>query len=322
VEAETKEKWYRRRLWKRTLLFIFLFLILAISLFYFVLPNVLYPLRIDKIPDGAFIVPWMEPSPSIAVLRTYAQNPYGPPPFNIDSVMQGALKLSMTFNISIAGGNRIIPSTVYLGHDMNYLYVGGEFRGMGLNPNNSPNVTLPNYLSIFFDVNNNGKLTFPEAGSQLPVFVYNDTWTTGGLYHDLLWDDYVETLHRASWTFAENYCSPNAPPGMTLASGFAEYDNPTGTLTVIFARFLRLPVMSGLDALQMRPGERWVMGFVVELGFGRWVSSGAMADNVDGWPQKIYPFLSDDSSWWPKLVIDLTNPPKTIPGQATPGVEL
>jgi len=304
---------------KGILLFSLLFLILAVSLFYFVLPNLLFPLTIDKIPVGAYIVPWMEPNPSIAVLRTYQQNPYGPPPFNIDSVMAGALKLNMTFNISVTGGTRIIPSTVYLGHDMDYLYVGGEFTGMGLNPNNGPNVTLFNYFNILFDVNDNGKLTFPEAGSQLPVLVYNDTWTTGGLYHDLLWDNYVSQFGRACWVFAEDYCFPNAPPGMTMANGFAEYDHPTGTLTIIFARCLRLSAMSGIDALQMRPGERWVMGFVLELGFGRYVSGTPFSDNVGDWPGPVYPYLSNDSSWWPKLVIDLTNQPATFPSETAPG---
>jgi hypothetical protein len=173
-------------------------------------------------------------------------------------------------------------------------------------------VTLPNYFNILFDVKDNGNLMFPEAGSQLPVYVYNDTWTTSGLYNDLLWDNYVSELGRACWGSTEDYCFPNAPPGMTMANGFAEYDNSTGTLTIIFARLLRDPVMSGLDTLQMRPGERWVMGFVLELGFSR-SSGGLMSDNVSGWPLNVYPYLSSNSSWWPKLVIDLTNPPSTIP---------
>jgi hypothetical protein len=260
----------------------------------------------------------MEPNPSIAVLRTYMQNPYGPPPFSIDSVMSGALKLSMTFNISVPGGDRIVPSTVYLGHDADYLYVGGEFRGMGLNPDSDSNTTFPNYFNILFDVNDNGKLTFPEAGSQFDNYVYNDTWTTSDWYHDFLWDNYVSELGRACWGYAEAYCFPNAPPGMTFANGFAEYDNPTGTLTIIFARYLQLPVTSGINALQMRPGERWVMGFVLELGFG--ISSGQpFSDYVDGWPRNVYPYLSDNSSWWPKLVIDLTKPPATFPGQTSGG---
>jgi len=178
---------------------------------------------------------------------------------------------------------------------------------MGLNPNNDPNTTLANYMSIFLDVDDNGTLSFPEAGSQIVVFVYNDTWTTNGLYDDLLWTDYNNVLQRASWVRAEDYTFPNASPGITLANGFAEYDNPTGTLTFIIARCLRYPAMDKINALQMQPGERWVMGFVLQLGFGS--DGGPMSDNVDGWPRTIYPFLSSDSSWWPKLAIDLSNTP-------------
>jgi len=291
---------------KRIIVFSILFLILATSLFYFVLPKFLSPpLRIDPVPSGTYVVPWMQPNPSISVLKTYQSNPYGPPPFNVDSVMANSLKLNMTFNITVSSGPRVIPSTVYLGHDEDYLYVGGEFRGMGLNPNNDPNTTLANYMSIFLDVDDNGTLSFPEAGSQIVVLVYNDTWTTNGLYEDLLWTDYNKVLQRASWVRAEDYTFPKAPAGITLASGFAEYDNPTGTLTFIIARCLRYPVMDKINALQMQPGERWVMGFVLELGFG---SDGeSMSNNVDGWPRTIYPFLSSDSSWWPKLAIDLSN---------------
>jgi hypothetical protein len=305
--------------WKRILLIAILFVILVVSLFYFVLPNVLYPLRIDPIPAGAYVVPWIEPNPSLAVLTTYQQNSSGPPPpYNIDSIMAGALKLNMAFNISVAGGNRVIPSTVYLGHDMDYLYVGGEFRGMGLNPNNGPNVTLPNYFNILFDVKDDGTLTFPEAGSQLTMCVYNDCWTTEGLYNDLLWS-YESDVQRTCWGIAAGYYFPNAPPAITLAAGFAEYNPPTGTLTIIFARCLRLSAVSEIDALQMRPGERWVMGFVLELGFGRYVSGETFADNMDGWPRNVYPYLSNDSSWWPKLVIDLTKQPATFLGQNAAG---
>jgi len=295
---------------KRTLIFLLLFSILTFSLYYFVLPSILYPsrpLRVDSVPAGTYVVPWMQPNPSISVLKTYQSNPYGPPPFNVDSVMANSLKLSMTFNITVSSGSRVIPSTVYLGHDEDYLYVGGEFRGMGLNPNNDPNTTLANYMSIFLDVDDNGTLSFPEAGSQIVVFVYNDTWTTNGLYDDLLWTDYNNVLQRASWVRAEDYTFPKAPAGITLASGFAEYDNPTGTLTFIIARFLRYPSLDKINALQMQPGERWVMGFVLELGFGS--DGGSMSNNVDGWPRTIYPFLSSDSSWWPKLAIDLSNTP-------------
>jgi len=156
--------------WKRVLLFSLLFLILAVSLFHYVLPNVLHPLRKDQIPAGAYVVPWMRPSPSIEKLNLNAQQPYGPPPFDIDSVMVNALRLSMTFNISVPGGTRVIPSTVYLGHDSDYLYVGGKFRGMGMNPVSTPNDTVPHVFSVFFDVKDDGVLEQPESGSDFGVW--------------------------------------------------------------------------------------------------------------------------------------------------------
>lgn len=120
----------QRRLthWKRILIFSVLLVILTVSLFCYVLPNVLYPLRVDTVPAGAYFIPWMEPNPSIEELNLHAQQPYGLPTFDIDTVMVGALKLSMTFNITVPGGTRIIPSTVYLGHDSDCLYVGGKVR--------------------------------------------------------------------------------------------------------------------------------------------------------------------------------------------------
>ena len=115
---------------KRILLFAILFTILIVSSIFIVSKWILEePLRIDTIPSDAYVVPWMQPNPSISVLKTYQSNPYGPPPFNVDSVMANALKLNMTFNITVSSGPRVIPSTVYLGHDEHYLYVGGEFRG-------------------------------------------------------------------------------------------------------------------------------------------------------------------------------------------------
>ena len=144
--------------WKRILLVSILFLVLAVSLLYYVLPNVLYRLREGPVPAAAYVVPWMQPNPSIEKLNLHAQPPLSPPPFDIDSVMASALKISMTFNISVPGGMRVIPSTVYLGHDLDYLYVGGKFCGMGMNPVSTADDTIPHVFSVFFDVADDGVL--------------------------------------------------------------------------------------------------------------------------------------------------------------------
>lgn len=257
----------------------------------------------------------MRPNPSIETLQTMPG--IDGPPWNIDSVMADALKLSMTFRIScqheIISETRVVPSTVYLGHDMEYLYVGGKFQGMyrnpASNPPDDPNLGLPNYFDIFFDVANDGVLTFPESGSHLTVEIDKDAnWRTRMIssYDDKLWS-YSSEVPRSVWLRGEDYYWPNAPPAFASGTWDLWYHNSTGTLIILFSRFLRHPATSKINSLQMRSGERWVMGFLFELGYSTWF--GEYANFVDGWPQKTYPYLSNDSSWWPKLVIDLTNQP-------------
>jgi hypothetical protein len=300
--------------WKRILLFSLLFFILAVSLFYFALPNLFYRSRKDSIPVGAYVVPWMRPNPPISELRL--QEPYGPPPFDIDSVMASALKISMTFNISIPGGTRIIPSTVYLGHDLDYLYVGGKFRGMGMNPVSTANETLPNCLSMYFDVADNGVLEQPESGFRFSAFIFQKL-TGLWIYHEELWVNNVEEYGRAAWVPSDNYYPSYLPS--SIGNGIKEYDNSTETVTTLLSKQLSCPGNAAVNALQMKPGERWVMGFIIELEYITDTSD--WGDYVDGWPRNIYPYLSNDASWWPKLLIDLTNPPQTIPGQTTSGTK-
>jgi hypothetical protein len=295
--------------WKRILLFSLFFSILSGSLIYYVLPHILlYSLRIDTIPPNAYIVPWMRPNPPIEELNRNPQLPYGPPPFDIDDVMTDALKLNMTFRINIPNGTRVVPSTVYLGHDLDHFYVGGKFSGMYTNPASTNERTVPNIFKIFFDVANDGVLKQPESGSDLPAYITSkgaEVW----FYHDLVWMDYVPEYRRASWILADSYYDlyfHKAQPDFAVGNMITEYDNSTGTLIILFSRFLWLPSISEVNALQIRTGERWAMGFLLELGYNTNSENGEF---VDGWPQKTYPYLTNDASWWPKLVIDLTNPP-------------
>jgi len=55
-------------------------------------------------------------------------------------------------------------------------------------------------------------------------------------------------------------------------------------------------------------GERWVMGFLFELGFA---ANSELGDS-DIWPQGAYPYPSNDTSWWPKLAIDLSASPASL----------
>jgi hypothetical protein len=300
--------------WKTIFPFSILFLILIVSLFYFVSPSVLSPLRRDTVSPDTYIVPWMRPDPSIEELNLHAQLPYGSPNFDIDSVMTNSLKLGMIFRIDIANSTRVVSSTVYLGHDSDFLYVGGKFVGMGTNPANIPNGGIGgNFLQILFNVDNEDVLKTPESGSRTSVCLYQER-PEALFYYDMVWiGKNTYDSGRPYWEMSENLDDIGIQvQALATIDGAAEYDSSTGTVSVLFARHLRLPSITQVNALQMRPGERWVMGFLLETGFE--TQTGVFQDYVDGWPRKAYPYLSNDSSWWPRMVIDLSNPPDKYPG--------
>jgi len=278
-------------------------------LFYFVFTNLLNHSRLDNprmdtIPEGAYIVPWMKPYPSIHDLYWT---------HNIDAVMANALKLSMTFTITMwDNSTRVIPSTVYLGHDSEFLYVGGKFVGMHSNPASELyGWTSANDFKILLDVTNTGVLTSPEAGSAFAVYISvpQDDLSSHS-WHDMVWVYDPDTYKHMMWMPAENLNQGTEGPFAYSTAEHAElYDNSTGTVTMLFSRYLSKPEITNIDALQMKPGERWVMGFLLELEYQK-----GLDNRVDGWPQATYGVWSNDSSWWPKLAIDLGNPPSTYPG--------
>jgi hypothetical protein len=306
VTSPTGYEQRRSRNWKHVVLFAILLLILAISSAYYVWvfrPE--YQLRIDAIPPGAYIVPWMKPSTSFEELNgeTLLRGT-----FDIDSAMTKALKINMTFRIGMWDGTtRVIPSTVYLGHDSQYLYIGGKFVGMYSNPDSDANSTSPECFQVLFDTTDKGVLETPESGSMFGVWVRvpYDTYS-GWQYHDAMWVYEKDLYKRMIWMPADNYYSGGFTGSLKdQASG---YENSTGTVSMLFSRFLWVN-NAQVNALQMRTGERWVMGFLFELWYQK-----ELDNRVDGWPQKTFGVWSSNSSWWPKMVIDLTNPPSTYPG--------
>lgn len=309
--------------------FLPLFFVLAGSSIYYALPRFLYrpnALRRDTIPLGAYIVPWMRPNPSIEELKRHPQLPNSTPTYDIDAVMVDALRLNITFTIMIPDviidtpsgkihvfyETRVVSSTVYLGHDSDYLYVGGKFSSMYTNPASTPDDIVPNFFQILLDTASDGVLEKPESGSNVDAYV-SSIGPGGWNYQDMAWV-YVRMYlgsDRWAWVAAENYYYQLQEPQPPLAvrSSSVEYDITSGTLTVLFSRFLSRSDSAEINALQMRTGERWVMGFLLELGYN---TNSAAGRFVDGWPQKAYPYLSNDASWWPKLVIDLANPPANM----------
>lgn len=304
--AKLKSKW-------GLLLMLALVIVLVFSLFYFVLPKILFPLRLDSIPSGAYIVPWMRPEPYFETIKSMNS-------WNIDAVMAEALKLYVNFSITIPNETRTVQSIVYLGHDKEYLYIGGKFYSMGKNPATTVDLTLANYFNLYLDVANNGVLNFPESGSMFSVWVNpeaeqrsaTDNWRTGIIwsYDDLVWSYSHSRSEEYVWLTGEYYYQPKAQPASALGSMDALYETSTGTVIILFSRYLWQPATSEINALQIRQGERWVMSFNIELRiFLEYFEDGLF---VDGWPMSTFPYSSHDSFWWPKLVIDLTNPPPNL----------
>jgi len=120
-ETRTEEKPRKPVPWKKILVVSIPISVSTFNLFYFVFPNILHPLRIDTVPADAYVVPFIHPNPPIKTIRQSAP-PWGDmPPWNIECVMPGALKLDITFNLHTPNGTRVISSTVCLGHDLEYL---------------------------------------------------------------------------------------------------------------------------------------------------------------------------------------------------------
>ncbi len=277
-----------------------------------------HTLRSDAIPSGSYVIPWMRPQPSIPTINAI---PVQNQPWDVNLTMQGALKIETTFQLIVPNGTRTIRSTVYLGHDMDFLFVAGIFRGMYSNPtsfwSNYPSTfrVFSNYFQIKFDVDNDGVLNGAESGSGFPVQVpcpFEPSkcglgaggWGSQDLvwgYTDLAWT-YINPPGRDAYNFATSVC--NQP--FALGAGASEYNNLNGTLTILFSRLLQVPNSCAND-LQIQPGERWVMRFLLELGFSN--DDQFYQDFVDGWPRNAYPYTTSDCSWWPQLVIDLSNPP-------------
>lgn len=301
---------------RRLLIFLLFLSILIVSLLFWIYGFPYFsPLRVDSIPPEAYIVPWATPSRPIQRLLEEVWNTpvHLRPPWKIEEVMAEALKINMKFNLTMPNGTIItVPSTIYLSHDAEFLYIGGIFRRIGKNPYKdpeNPNMIFHHIFSIYFDVDNDGTLTYPESGSRLQAAVAKSGRVVLCMYDDLVWSNNY-------WWYTQDIYDGH-PPDFAVGAYLAVYKNSTEDLIILFERRLRCPKL-GANALQMRRGERWVMSFLVEIRFGSFhqYSLGSWC----GWPRDIrFPnethwrgfSFESNSSWWPKLVIDLTETSET-----------
>lgn len=299
---------------RRILFLSLLFIVLTVSLIV-VLNPFQHPLRRDNVPSGAYVSPWMQPKSSLNALASMAQSSL---PWNIGFVMQGSLRIDATFNVPLTNGTRSIPATIYFGHDPSTLYVAGVLHCIYGNPTSSASVFYTDYFRVYFDSDNDGIVTQPESGSMdsftepcpfLPTHCNSTSWIYPftAFYHDETWFDNALGSGNPGWGFPQDYCQQPT----SLVAWASEYFIPNGTWTFAFSRLLNVPD-SCLNSLQMRAGERWAIGFIMEVGYSNGSPIGGQSpyqDFVGGWPRNTYPDLNQDASWWPKLVIDLANPP-------------
>ncbi len=274
--------------------------------------------RIDPLPQGAYVIPWLTTSPNIGAIDA---TPPTNQPWHIDLVMRGAMTFDVNFHIPLPNGTRLVPSTVYVGHDQNFLYVGGIFRGIYSNPTSTSTVEYNERFNLLLDTDNDGILTNPESGSVLlanigcSLYPSNcglgaDGWGASALaygYTDMAWNEHAPFIERSAWEFAGDICTAKGLTYISSVGGYTvEYNVWNGTLVVLFSRHLFVPGACN-NGLQMRLGERWVMSFLLELGYQN--QTAIYQDLMDGWPMNVYPYLSNSTTSWPKLVVDLTNPP-------------
>jgi len=292
---------------------IFLSLLFPIIVAGLVITSPLYyhPLRRDNVPIGAYTIPWMTPNPSIAVLGSIATPLL---PWNISSVIGNGLKLEINFRVVLPKETLIVTATIYLGHDSDYLYLGATFRGAWLDPTASAQAYGSDDFQILFDADNDGQLSYPEAASDLPTYICAPVNERAGYcqpyYNTAGWGrPNLSGAGDRAWQGNWEDASLSCPSPFNSAGGWtSEYNNNTGTLELLLARHLSVPNTCG-NGIHMRSGERWVMGFLLQFGYSNTNASMPYTDFVDDWPRLAYPFPTNDASWWPKLVIDLTRPP-------------
>jgi len=122
-------------------------------------------------------------------------------------------------------------------------------------------------------------LNFPESGLRVSVTVHNGTWQTTYWFHDEIWYYYDPPVDRECWVFDYEYYHPKGVPGFSIERCTAEYDDSSGTMTLLFSRHLRYSETAEINGLQMKSGECWVMGFNIEIGIhGQYYLEGYYTD--------------------------------------------
>ncbi|MDH7607448.1 MAG: hypothetical protein QHH12_06790 [Candidatus Bathyarchaeota archaeon] len=108
----------------------------------------------------------------------------------------------LDFNFTFANG-KSYRANVYLGHNGTHFFVGAILFNVGPNPTTVPDyVTRPDGFYIYFDVNNDGKLTPPEDAKGLLNFIgvyHGQTFWSSSISKDGFWDSEKDPLAVQFW---------------------------------------------------------------------------------------------------------------------------
>jgi hypothetical protein len=108
----------------------------------------------------------------------------------------------LDFNFTFANG-KSYRANVYLGHNGTHFFVGAILFNVGPNPVTIPDyVVRPDGFYIYFDVNNDGKLTMPEDAKGLLNFIgvyHGRTYWSSSIPKDGFWDSKSNVVDLEFW---------------------------------------------------------------------------------------------------------------------------
>lgn len=225
----------------------------------------------------------------------------------------------LDFNFTFANG-KSYRANVYLGHNGTHFFVGAILFNVGPNPTTVPDyVTRPDGFYIYFDVNNDGKLTTPEDAKGLLNFIrvyYGRTYWSSSIPTDDFWDSEsnpvsVQFWHKRRpevegeirWEPDENAWLPGKIHYASTEGAGGYYDGDQH-----FEFYFSLNSEDTLsDGLHLTSGAK-TMGFALEFyRQGCELENGIMnPDLYDFWPGEGFtPNVFINASEYAKMFIDL-----------------
>jgi hypothetical protein len=224
----------------------------------------------------------------------------------------------LDFNFTFANGESH-RANVYLGHNDTHFFVGAIIFNVGPNPFSVPDkVTRPDGFFIYFDVDNDRKLTSPEDAKGLLNFLvmyHGQIFGTDSINEDGFWKPMEDPDTIKYWR--ERRPEINEPVlwspdenvgGNADVFGHGEYTNLDETFEFCF------PLNSNdtlADGLHIKTGEAKTMGFALAFHRqGYYLENGtAIPDLYDLWPGEGFtPNVLVNASQYAHMHIDLGKP--------------